>query len=186
MVCLNLPPHLRYKLENVYLVGIMPGPHEPSLDQINHFLRPLVTDLLRLYKHGIYLKRTYLYPAGRLIRVALGPLICDLLAARKTAGFAGHRANLFCSFCQLPLSDIADLSKASWTRRTAEQHRLDAIRWAEAPSENARQVALKRRGARWSELLHLPYWDVVRYTVVDAMHNLFLGMVSKSTQGLST
>ncbi|TFK65462.1 hypothetical protein BDN72DRAFT_751365, partial [Pluteus cervinus] len=38
MVCLNLPPHLRYRLENVYLVGVIPGPHEPSLHQINKVL----------------------------------------------------------------------------------------------------------------------------------------------------
>ncbi|KAJ8581340.1 hypothetical protein M405DRAFT_751952, partial [Rhizopogon salebrosus TDB-379] len=38
MICLNLPPELRFKLENVYLVGVIPGPKEPSLDEINHFL----------------------------------------------------------------------------------------------------------------------------------------------------
>lgn len=38
MICLNLPPELRFKLENIYLVGIIPGPKEPSLDEINHFL----------------------------------------------------------------------------------------------------------------------------------------------------
>lgn len=26
MVCLDLPPHLRYRLENIFLVGIIPGP----------------------------------------------------------------------------------------------------------------------------------------------------------------
>ena len=30
-------------------------------------------------------------------------------------------------------------------------------------------------GLRWSELLRLPYWDPTRYTLLDAMHNLFLG-----------
>lgn len=30
-------------------------------------------------------------------------------------------------------------------------------------------------GLRWSDLLRLPYWDPTRYTVVDVMHNLFLG-----------
>ncbi|OCH84867.1 hypothetical protein OBBRIDRAFT_698061, partial [Obba rivulosa] len=38
MVCLNLPPDIRYLPENVYLVGIIPGPTKPSLSQINHFL----------------------------------------------------------------------------------------------------------------------------------------------------
>ncbi|KAG2049759.1 hypothetical protein BDR06DRAFT_848291, partial [Suillus hirtellus] len=38
MGLLNLPPSLWYKAENMYLVGIIPGPREPSLDEINHFL----------------------------------------------------------------------------------------------------------------------------------------------------
>ncbi|KAF8584659.1 hypothetical protein K439DRAFT_1280093, partial [Ramaria rubella] len=28
MVCLNLPPFLWHKWENMYLVGLIPGPHE--------------------------------------------------------------------------------------------------------------------------------------------------------------
>jgi len=38
MTILNLPPSLRYKPENIYLVGVIPGPKKPSLKQINHFL----------------------------------------------------------------------------------------------------------------------------------------------------
>ncbi|KIJ60422.1 hypothetical protein HYDPIDRAFT_76381, partial [Hydnomerulius pinastri MD-312] len=38
MALLNLPPSLRYKAENRYLVGIIPGPREPSLEEINHLL----------------------------------------------------------------------------------------------------------------------------------------------------
>ncbi|KAA1479469.1 hypothetical protein DENSPDRAFT_759150, partial [Dentipellis sp. KUC8613] len=38
MVCLNLPPHLRYLPENMYLVGVIPGPTKPSGPEINHFL----------------------------------------------------------------------------------------------------------------------------------------------------
>ncbi|EIW51369.1 uncharacterized protein TRAVEDRAFT_137509, partial [Trametes versicolor FP-101664 SS1] len=38
MVCLSLPPHLRYLPENMYLAGVIPGPTKPSTEQINHFL----------------------------------------------------------------------------------------------------------------------------------------------------
>ncbi|KNE98710.1 hypothetical protein PSTG_08078 [Puccinia striiformis f. sp. tritici PST-78] len=40
-----LPGALPYKVENVYLFGIIPGPKELSLEQINHLLRPLVEEL---------------------------------------------------------------------------------------------------------------------------------------------
>ncbi|KDQ60541.1 hypothetical protein JAAARDRAFT_85026, partial [Jaapia argillacea MUCL 33604] len=38
LTCLDLPPSVRYKSENIYLARVIPGPNEPSLDQINHYL----------------------------------------------------------------------------------------------------------------------------------------------------
>ncbi|KIK15242.1 hypothetical protein PISMIDRAFT_115463, partial [Pisolithus microcarpus 441] len=75
MICLNLPPELRYRPENIFLVGIIPGPHEPSLHQINHLLRPLVDDLLIAWHHGIRFSQTALHPAGRTVRCAVVPLL---------------------------------------------------------------------------------------------------------------
>lgn len=37
----------------MYLAGIIPGPSEPSGDQLNHFLDPVVDDMLESWKHGI-------------------------------------------------------------------------------------------------------------------------------------
>lgn len=44
LVLLNLPHHERYKLENVFVVGILPGPSEPKLTA-NTSLEPLVKEL---------------------------------------------------------------------------------------------------------------------------------------------
>ena len=41
--------------------------------------------------------------------------------------------------------------------------------------QDCRSAAESRYGARYSELLRLPYFDCVRFTIVDPMHNLFLG-----------
>ena len=38
MACLNLPSDIRYKPENMYLAGIIPGPKQPSLESLNHYL----------------------------------------------------------------------------------------------------------------------------------------------------
>jgi hypothetical protein len=35
LVCLTLPVSLCYWPENIFLVGIAPGPKEPSLEEIN-------------------------------------------------------------------------------------------------------------------------------------------------------
>lgn len=44
----NLPRSERFKVENVILVGVIPGPHEPS-GTINSYLSPLVDELLVLW-----------------------------------------------------------------------------------------------------------------------------------------
>ena len=49
LTVLNIPRDMRHKTENVILVGLIPGPHEPSHD-LNSYLEPLVQDLLRLWK----------------------------------------------------------------------------------------------------------------------------------------
>lgn len=51
LTIMNLPRSLRYKRENILLVGIIPGPHEPS---INSYLDPLVKELLYFWD-GIHL-----------------------------------------------------------------------------------------------------------------------------------
>ncbi|KIO12088.1 hypothetical protein M404DRAFT_101716, partial [Pisolithus tinctorius Marx 270] len=38
MACLNLPPDICYDMDKMYLVGVIPGPKKPSLEQINNFL----------------------------------------------------------------------------------------------------------------------------------------------------
>lgn len=46
LTIMNLPRTVRYNQENVILVGLIPGPHEPSHD-INTYLSPLVNELLQ-------------------------------------------------------------------------------------------------------------------------------------------
>ena len=61
--CLLLPPDMRHKPKNLCLVGIIPGPREPSGEEIDHFLHPLVEVMKESWAHGaIY--RTHDYPHG--------------------------------------------------------------------------------------------------------------------------
>ncbi|KAI0054556.1 hypothetical protein BV25DRAFT_1873315 [Artomyces pyxidatus] len=175
MVCLNLPVETRYLEENMYLVGIIPGPQEPSLEQINHVIRPLVDDLLKFWETGVFVKATPRYPDGRLVRCALVPLVCDLPAARQMGGFASHAAIHFCSFCDLSLREIDNLDEKTWPMRTREGHMEAALKWKNARSETQRLNLFNESGVRYSELLRLPYWDPTRFTVLDTMHSLLLG-----------
>lgn len=46
----NLPRNIRYQKSNMILVGLIPGPSEPQLSNMNHFLRPVVDELLTLFE----------------------------------------------------------------------------------------------------------------------------------------
>ena len=174
LVCFNLPPALRFKTENVFLFGIVPGPQEPSTHEVNHLLKPLVDDLLLLWNFGIYLSRTARYSFGRLVRAALLPVICDLPAARRVAGLGGHASGHFCSECLLKLDDINNLDSHTWRRRDYQSHMEHALRWKGAATESERTQVFREYGAKWSELLRLPYWDPTKYVVIDSMHGFYL------------
>ena len=69
LVLMNLPHEERFKLENVIIVGIIPGPKEPNGD-INSFLKPLVDKLIDFWD-GVIFEDSWL-PGGMLkLRVAL-------------------------------------------------------------------------------------------------------------------
>lgn len=178
MICLNLPPHLRYRIENVFLVGIIPGPSSPSTSQINEILKPLVQDLLLFWNHGVYMSRTFLYPKGRLIHCAVVPLVCDLPAARQLAGLGSHNSEHFCSFCRLHLHDMDELDTSKWGTRTLDEHLEIATKWRDGTREE-RLKLFEQHYIRWSELLLLPYWDPTRFIVVDSMHALLLGCIKR-------
>lgn len=176
MVCLNLPPSLRYKVQNMFLVGIIPGPHGPSLHEINHLLKPLVDDLLGLWRRGIYLMQTPLHPLGRRVRCAVVPLVCDLPAARQMSGFGSHGSKYFCAECKQILGNIQNLDYKDWERRNSCDHRLAAQAWKDAQTETERVAQFKATGIRWSELLRLPYWDPTKFVAIDSMHCFYLGL----------
>ena len=181
MVCLNLPPQLRYKFQNLFLAAVIPGPGEPSLHQINHVLTPLVDDLLRLYNDGIIV-RTPNHPDGRLVRVALGPLVSDLPAARQMAGFSSHSSRIFCPHCSLVLDEISNTNKSTWGARDPDLLKAQARAWRDAESEAVRDNLWKMNGVRWTELQRLPYWDPSKFITIDPMHLLYLGILQRHCQ----
>ena len=183
MVCLNLPPELRYKPENMFLFGVVPGPHEPPLDCLNHYLSYLIDELLKFWHTGICYSRTNTFYFGRVVRCALICLVCDLPAARKTNGFASLKHSEMCSICRCkskPKTDILNDSFTKiWERRTGEEIRNSAQLYLDAANEKERNDTVHTTGIRWSELYRLPYFDPSRFVVVDAMHNLFLGLIQE-------
>jgi hypothetical protein len=175
MVVLNFPPHLRYLFRNMYLAGVIPGPGKPSLDQINHVLSLLVTELLEFWR-GVYYTLTFASSLGRLTKGVMIPLVCDMLAARQLAGLSSATSTLFCTFCLLNIQDIENLDKESWPPRDLGDQIKQATIWKNCESEAEQDACFKAFGVRWSALLDLPYWNPILFSVVDSMHAAYLGL----------
>ena len=126
LTILNLPRGTRNKSNNVILVGLIPGPHEPQHD-INSFLEPLISDLLELWS-GIELN-VRSFNCKMKIRCALVCVACDLPAGRKTCGFLSYNARFGCSRCWKQFSgcvgsmDFSGFDRENWRERTGAEHR---------------------------------------------------------------
>ena len=82
---LNILHELRFKWENVLLLGIIPGPTEPKLD-INSYLQPIVDELLLFWNGQVLIE------GGKNVfyKIALLCISSDIPATRKCCGFMTH------------------------------------------------------------------------------------------------
>ncbi|POW02242.1 hypothetical protein PSHT_12220 [Puccinia striiformis] len=177
LVCLSLPVSLRYSPENIFIAGIAPGPKEPSLEEVNWILRPVIEQLKSLWEPGVQLSKTYKHSTGRLVFAALLPFFADLPALRRALGFASTSAERMCSYCLLKKNDINNIEQESWPLQSLDDHRHWAKESLKAPNLKAQKQILDDHGVRYSIFLELPYWNILDYHVVDSMHNLLLGLL---------
>ena len=82
---------MRYKPENIIVVGIMPGPREAK-KTINSYLTPLVIELKEAWYNGVHVLSPQNTPLC--IKLALSCVTCDIPASRKVCGFLSHNAAL--------------------------------------------------------------------------------------------
>lgn len=177
LYCLNLSPHLRYRPENTFIIGLTPPPHMPTATTICHLLDPFLSSIS---KYGIFPGQnvaTFQYPAGVFVQVKITPLIADLEASRKVAGFLTHAATMFCSFCLCTHDQLEDLDYHSWQLRDSAQVRLQAKSWLDASTKSAQKALEITSGVRWSPFHQLPYWDPVKHVVLGFMHNWLEGIL---------
>ena len=178
LAIMNLPRNIRYKRENTIILGLIPGPSEPSLS-IDTYLTPHISDLLSLWQ-GISLESHD--GSKHTIRGALLCVACDLPARRKVCGFLSYNANLGCSRCYCEFgtgvfghNDYSGFNRGSWRFRSNNDHREDVKKIRKCATKTARQKAESDYGCRDSCLLQLPYFDPVMMLIIDPMHNLYQG-----------
>ncbi|KAG2064014.1 hypothetical protein BDR04DRAFT_1036466 [Suillus decipiens] len=185
MACLNLPLDIRYKLENMYLAGIIPGLKQPSLENLNHYICPLINDLVDAWQHGIKFSNTACYPHGRLTHSAVTAVVCDLPTAHHIASMAGVSSHFYCSACNCyHKSTCGRVNFKKWEPRDREKLREYAEQWRDATTSSEHERLFKAHGMHYSELWCLLYWDPSQQLVIDPMHCILEGLVQHHTQNL--
>jgi hypothetical protein len=85
LVLMNLSRSERFKRQNTFLVGIIPGPNEHRIN-INSFLAPLVDEFIKLWEEGVNLRHSGSLLLPERFRAALLCVACDMPPARKFVG----------------------------------------------------------------------------------------------------
>jgi hypothetical protein len=175
--CLNLPADIRYKREYMYLAAVIPGPDEPHLTELNHYIRPVVDQFLVSWERRVHFTQTANHPTGRDTCSAIATAVCDLLAARKFSQSAGHSSHFLCTRCDCYHKlTIGRTDCEKWSVQDCTILRQRAAQWKAATTQKSQVALFSQNGIRWTELWRLPYWNPTRMLVVDPMHCLLEGL----------
>lgn len=68
--------------------------------------------------------------------------------------------------------DYSGYNRQQWPLRTLTTHKEAATQYAMAKTPTEQKRVLSTFGVRYSSLLNLPYFDPIRFHVVDPMHIL--------------
>ncbi|KAJ7776467.1 hypothetical protein B0H16DRAFT_1243371, partial [Mycena metata] len=165
------------------LLGTGPGPNRPTVGRLNPFLDLIVRDFREFFT-GVFYTRTAKYPLGRDIKSMLAFLTADMLGARETAGLTSATSRLFCIGCHLDASHIEHLDLTQWPLRTHTDHIQHARAWKDAETVQDQMKLAEQYGIRFTSLLDLEYWKVVRYVTTEPMHALGLDVIPRHVRVL--
>lgn len=177
---MNLPRAVRFKSSNIILVAIIPGPKEPSAHAFYSYLKPLALELKDLWENGMTLtsKQTGL---AITVRACVTCVSCDIPAMRKVLGFVSCMAEKGCPRCEKTFTYNTNLKRMIFSGfetcrpRDIDEHRQNVKQIIQASTATERNQLEKIHGCRDAPLLILPYFDCIRFGVIDPMHNLYLG-----------
>ncbi|KAG1725168.1 uncharacterized protein EDB91DRAFT_1254905 [Suillus paluster] len=170
VIC-NNPREIQYLAEETILLMVIPGPDEPSLEQMNYLIKPFVERVeFRVNGHeDPEVSHSHLYCN-----------VSDLPSSRKTSGLQGHNSKFFmCPTCKKPfflLSHPSCFDHETFQYRDEWRYIKYSFHARTADPPTAKDIS-NNRGVRWSTLNYLPGWMPARSSVIEFMHAVFLTMV---------
>ncbi|KII86134.1 hypothetical protein PLICRDRAFT_115269 [Plicaturopsis crispa FD-325 SS-3] len=173
----NLAREERYLQVNVICNNTMPGPHEPTQQQLNHSMEPAAKEIM-LLNHGVEMEIHGEEPDD--IYADCSCSNCDTPAARKMNGTAGHSHDMHpCPYCNVNIVDVNNpllMLYEGWQDK--DDYTMLRHAFASRVAGAARQfVILRDFGVRWATFNLIPGWLPSSKTALDFMHNIFLGLI---------
>ncbi|KAJ3889198.1 hypothetical protein GG344DRAFT_52178 [Lentinula edodes] len=177
MSCLNLPLEIREDQAYVYIPGVIQGPREPDAraGAYNHYLRPLIDEVLVAYTRGIQcaLSDGQATPYERTHRVVLANISMDAKASHPFAGLVDIGSHTYCATCQTwHKAYLSSVDYEDWEAIDDEYLRAGAEKWRDAESRAEREKVEHLYGVRSSEFWRLPYFSPSKQVSIDPMHAL--------------
>ncbi|GBE85853.1 hypothetical protein SCP_0803750 [Sparassis crispa] len=166
---------VRFAQPFVHLITNIPGPKEPSLEQLDHILEPVVADMRQLYK-GL---KMAMY--GRQIppRVHAGfeLHVSDIQAAWKVTGSAahGHKKHT-CNICMIVHDDLnteVGYDIPNFVLRDDWIQLKYAFAAKPPKSKKAIKKILDEGGSRYTVLDEMVGFFPIKTSALDYMHNVY-------------
>ncbi|TFK48361.1 hypothetical protein OE88DRAFT_1684365 [Heliocybe sulcata] len=182
----NLSRSIRFLECNVHLVTTIPGPKEPSLEQLNHTMEPLKDEIKLLYagKCDTYphvnlclVMDMYGHRIPPQVHCTCGMKCSDIPASRKGTGAAGHSHKTHpCNVCHVSLDEINlpsgyDIDNFMLRNDFVQLRHAERSRTAKTKKE--RTAILDEHGSRYSCLNDIPGWRPIQNAPLDPMHNIY-------------
>ncbi|EIW56103.1 uncharacterized protein TRAVEDRAFT_39125 [Trametes versicolor FP-101664 SS1] len=185
-VC-NNPCSVRFRREETLLYCVLPGPLEPTTEQLNRLLAPLLTELQKLY-NGILIRNTCENSGpAEAVHAFLNNICSDLPAAHKANGLRGHTCEHFmCDRCEVSFSSLvtpACFDTDSFRHRNDWRFLKYAYLWRDADPDDQAEI-FEKRGVQWSLFNWLPDWLPGRDSPPDFMHGAYLGETKHVIQSI--
>ncbi|KAJ7241524.1 hypothetical protein B0H12DRAFT_1250312 [Mycena haematopus] len=178
LYCLSLPIEVRFLVENICVLALIPGPDMPDVWTIAHIMISFARMINEFAPPGKVLP-TFKNPLGVLVAARLVPLIADLQAIRKVAGYMAFNATQFCNWCLLKHADLEDLNYKSWKLRDSRTVAAQAKAWRDAITKTVKEALAKLSGVRSTPMHDIYKWDPVMHIVLGFMHNWLEGILMR-------
>jgi len=107
--------------------------------------------------------------------------VCDIPATQKLMGFTGHNSSHCCWKCKKVFKHSESLGRQDFSGsdignlRTHQEHKANALKTHTVETLTECYTLELVSGSCFTELMHLKYFDCIQFTIIDPMHNLFLG-----------